>query len=79
MKFNETLMKCCSQKYCDCFANKEGFCTCLEDTDFPQNHCPFYRESSDAKMDSAKALASLILRGRFDLIRRYHSARCLKA
>lgn len=43
MKY-EILTKCCSQQYCDCFANKDGYCTCLEDTEFPKKQCPFYKE-----------------------------------
>lgn len=78
MKY-EILTKCCSQQYCDCFANKDGYCPCLEDTEFPKKQCPFYKERTEANMDSAKALVSLILRGKFGLIRRYHSERCLKA
>lgn len=43
MKY-EILTKCCSQQYCDCFANKDGYCTCLEDTEFPKSSVPSTRK-----------------------------------
>ena len=27
----------------DCFANSNGKCTCLEDNDFGDRDCPFYK------------------------------------
>ena len=77
MNINKPFVKCCSQGYCDCFAYKNGYCTCLEDTDFPENSCPFYKEKKAAQNASVKSLVLLLLRGRFDLIRRYHSAKHL--
>ena len=35
----------------DCFANINGHCDCLTDTDFCDDECPFYKKKADIAMD----------------------------
>jgi len=76
VKITVVLEPCCSARYSDCAANKDGECTCLEDTAF-EGRCPFYREKTEAQDASVNALISLMKKGRFDLIRKYKSDRRL--
>ena len=54
-----------------CFANREGFCEALSDTDFGMRRCPFYKTVEDAISDQLDALQRLVDMGRFDLIEKY--------
>lgn len=54
-----------------CFANREGFCDALSDTDFGMRRCPFYKTVEDAISDQLDALQRLVDMGRFDLIEKY--------
>ena len=54
-----------------CFANENGFCSALGDTDFGMRRCPFYKTKEDALTDQLDALQRLIDKGRFDLIEKY--------
>lgn len=54
-----------------CFANENGFCRALGDTDFGMRRCPFYKTKEDALTDQLDALQRLVDKGRFDLIEKY--------
>lgn len=57
--------------FCSCFANDHGHCTLLEDNDFNDERCPFYKTKERAKNDWQDSLDHLLLTGRLDLINRY--------
>lgn len=42
--------KCSS--HMDCFANKNGSCTCLSDNYFGKHDCPFYKKKSIREKES---------------------------
>ena len=54
-----------------CFANRDGSCDALSDTDFGMRRCPFYKTVEDAISDQLDALQRLVDMGRFDLIEKY--------
>ena len=54
-----------------CFANKDGYCNALNNTDFGMRQCPFYKEKEDAVTEQLDALQHLIEAGRYDLIEKY--------
>ncbi len=37
-------------KYKGCFANKDGYCMCLKETDFGGRKCPFYKSGKKVSM-----------------------------
>ncbi len=42
------------EMHADCFANKDGMCTCLNNTDFKKD-CPFYKPKSEISMEQIDA------------------------
>lgn len=54
-----------------CFANENGYCSALGDTDFGMRRCPFFKTKEDALTDQLDALQRLVDKGRFDLIEKY--------
>lgn len=65
---NDNLPAC---RELSCFANREGYCDALTDTDFGMRRCPFYKTMEDAISDQLDALQRLVEMGRFDLIEKY--------
>ena len=62
----------CSMPQPDCFArNGRGRCTALENTDFHDKACPFYKTTEQEAADRATALERLEALGREDLIALY--------
>ncbi len=42
-------------EHSDCFANKNGKCVCLTDTDFKDKKCPFYKPESEISLKQIAA------------------------
>ncbi len=42
-------------KHTDCFANKDGRCICLKDTNFGKKDCAFYKNNKEVSMDEINA------------------------
>lgn len=38
----------------DCFANRDGVCTCLKDNDFGGRDCPFYKPADTVQGDQGR-------------------------
>lgn len=55
----------------DCFANKDGCCTVLKDTDFGKKDCPFYKTSEAVRDSRNRSYLRLIDLDRTDLIENY--------
>ena len=72
-KNNEEYSCINSEKYGDCFACKDGKCTCLDTTALDGRTCPFYKTREQAQRGRTISLVKLLLKGRFDLIRKYNS------
>ena len=75
-KVKEIVM-CASDKYYDCFSCKEGACMILNDSKFENSTCPFYKTAEQVEGNRTAALASLLIRGRSDLVRKFESHRFL--
>ena len=56
----------------DCFANTNGYCTCLMNNDFGGRDCPFYKDKSKAEAEREQTRYTLTKKGRTDLIEMYH-------
>lgn len=50
-----TIPHCDRVQHLDRFANSNGFCTCLNDTDFGEASCPFFKPVKRKKLTPAKA------------------------
>lgn len=37
-------------KHCDCFANRDGKCVSLQDNDFGNRECPFYKLNTEVDL-----------------------------
>lgn len=73
-----TLIPCVdADRYAGCFACKDRLCDCLQENDFPQKKCPFYKTVAEAEHSNVAALGRLIQIDRVDLIRKYGSHRFL--
>ena len=64
-------MKGCP-KHTDCANCVFGYCTLLEDVDFGDRDCPFYKTKSQFKKDFDASIERLKNIGRTDLIELYH-------
>lgn len=63
--------KCQFGKF-DCFAfGIYGKCKACIETDFPGDHCPFYKTSLQRKQEHADSVQRLEELGRYDLIGKY--------
>lgn len=60
--------------FCSCFANERGHCTLLQDNDFGDRLCPFYKTGEFVKNERQNSLDHLLLTGRLDLINRYEES-----
>ena len=50
----------------DCFANTNGYCTCLMNNDFGGRDCPFYKNKSKAEAEREQTRYTLMKKGRTD-------------
>ena len=57
----------------DCHAFERGRCVALNDTDFGERRCPFYRSRADNANEAAACMDRLARIGRKDLIDKYHA------
>ena len=48
MKIEEKIVYCCDKRS-GCCAKHDGLCTCLENTDFENGYCPFYKTAETMK------------------------------
>ena len=55
----------------DCFANRNGLCTVLTDTDFQGKDCPFHKTSAQAQEGRRSAYFRLITTGQEYLLDKY--------
>ncbi len=76
MIYNTGLQPCCSS-YAGCASCTAGMCTALCETKFEDGKCPFYKTREEAQMGKLNALASLLLKGRVDLLEKYYGDGCL--
>lgn len=56
--------------YTDCFANKGGRCIALNDTNFKERDCPFYKTEEEHRVSRRRSYERLLLLGRRDLLER---------
>lgn len=56
----------------DCANCVFGYCTILEDLDFGDRDCPFYKSKAQFKKDFEASIERLKSIGRMDLIELYH-------
>ena len=56
----------------DCFANTNGYSTCLKNNDCGGRDCPFYKNKSKAEAEREQTRYTLMKKGRTDLIEMYH-------
>lgn len=59
----------------DCFANTNGYCTCLMNNDFGGRECPFYKKKAQFESELENTRYTLTKKGRTDLIEIYHRRR----
>ena len=60
------------QKHPDCASCVFGYCTLLEDVDFGERDCPFYKSKAQFQKDFDASIERLKAIGRMDLIQLYH-------
>lgn len=54
-----------------CFACEKGHCTVLEDNNFGDKFCPFFKSRAQVKQGRQDALDRLLINGRADLVNKY--------
>lgn len=66
-----TELKPCVSNHPDCFANKDGICICLGDTDFHGKDCSFYATAAQVEENRQRSHDRLVAMGAFDLVQKY--------
>jgi|GEM_PF-4265613 len=56
----------------DCASCKDGYCNCLDRTDFGGKPCPFFKTGTQVKQEQTTVLARLNQLGRYDLIEKHY-------
>jgi hypothetical protein len=54
----------------DCFANKGGLCIALNDTNFEERDCPFYKTEEEHRASRQRSFERLLILGRHNLTER---------
>lgn len=65
----------CTHPRDDCFANKNGLCRILEDSDFGGKVCPFFKTREQGDAERHDCMEHLVQSGKSDMIDKYYGGK----